>query len=376
MRLDVNLAALLSYGVVLAVLSWKVASPFWAYIVLGLLIATLAYPMFERIDGWIGRRRIAAGLAVTAVVAIVIVPLALLSWRIVADMADLIGSLTVAGVVENIQALLIWSNQTFGYPAEVEADTARDLLNQVIPSVKSRLASWIPRAITSTGTFLLGITITIIVAYYTFVHGETFLERLKSASPMDDDIEEHFFDETKDTVDGVIWGQIVTAGLQGALGFIAFFVAGIPNAFFWSFVMAVLSFLPVIGAFVVWAPAAVFLLSTGETALGVGMILWGVFVISMVDNIVKPMVIGRSGALHPLLAFIGVIGGLSAFGIMGFLMGPLVLSLFAVVFNLLAETGWDLSSWEEEDEDEPEEPAEEPAEEPVEEPGEGEGVPG
>lgn len=366
MRLDVNLTALLGYGVVLAVLSWKVASPFWAYIVLGLLIATLAYPLFERIEKWIGRRRIASGLTVTAVVAIVIVPLALLSWRIVADMADLIGSLTVAGVVENIQALLVWSHQTFGYPAEVEADAARDLLNQVIPSVKSRLAAWIPRAITSTGTFLLGITITIIVAYYTFVHGESFLERLKSASPMDDDIEEHFFDETKDTVDGVIWGQIVTAGLQGALGFVAFFVAGIPNAFFWSFVMAVLSFLPVIGAFFVWAPAAVFLLATGETVLGVGMILWGVLVISMVDNIVKPMVIGRSGALHPLLAFIGVIGGLSAFGIMGFLMGPLVLSLFAVVFNLLAETGWDLSSWEdEEDEDEPEDPVDAADEEAV-----------
>lgn len=363
MRWDLNLATLVAYGALLAMLSWQVAAPFWAYIVLGLLIVTLAFPVYDRLRTWTERPRISAACTVTIVVAIVIVPLALLSWRIVADMAALVSGLSVASVTEQLQTLMVWSHQTFGYPTEVDPTAARDLLREIIPSVQSRLASWIPQAITSTASFLLGIFITVIVAYYGFINGESFIENLKSASPMDDQLEERFISDAKDTVDGVIWGQVVTAGLQGALGYIAFFIAGIPNAFFWSFVMAILSFLPVIGAFVIWAPAAVYLFATGQTGMGVFMIIWGVAVISSIDNIVKPMVIGKSSALHPLLAFIGVLGGLTAFGIMGFLMGPLVLSLFAAVFNLFAETGWDLQDWEPEDSEEPEEPVE-PAEEP------------
>lgn len=349
MRMDLNLATLLAYGVLLAVLSWKVAAPFWAYILLGLLITVLAFPVFDRLRGWLGRPRVAAALTVLIVVAIVIVPLSFLAWRIVADMAALVSGLTVAGVEQNLQTLLLWSHDTFGYPADVEPQAAHDLLRELIPSVQSRLASWIPGAITSTATFLVGIVVTIIVAYYGLINGEAFIERIKRASPMDDDLEERFLDEAKATVDGVIWGQIITAALQGGLGYVAFFITGIPNAFFWAFVMAVLSFLPLVGAFLVWAPAAVFLFATGQTGMGIFMVIWGVAVISSVDNIVKPMIIGKSGALHPVLAFIGVLGGLTAFGIMGFLMGPLVLSLFAAVFNLFAETGWNLDDWDPED---------------------------
>lgn len=354
MRLDINLATLLVYGMILAVLSWKVAAPFWAYIVLGLLVATLAYPMYRTLWRWLDRPRIAAGLTVTAVVLILIVPLSLLAWRIVADMASLISGLSVASVEQELQTLLLWSNETFGYPTTVQDGAGRELLREIIPSVRSRLASWIPQALSSTAAFMLGMIITVIVAYYSLLGGESFLEQLKRASPMDDEIEEQFLAEAKATVDGVVWGQIVTAGIQGALGYIAFLATGLPNAIFWSFVMAVLSFLPVLGAFLVWAPAAVYLFATGETAFGVGMVIWGGAVISTIDNVVKPMIIGRSAALSPLLAFVGVLGGLVAFGIMGFLMGPLVLSLLAAVFNVFAESGWDLDSWTP-DEDEPDE---------------------
>jgi predicted PurR-regulated permease PerM len=126
---------------------------------------------------------------------------------------------------------------------------------------------------------------------------------------------------------------VATAVVTGALGLVAFWVTGLPNAFFWGFAMAVLSFIQGLGAPLVWVPAAVYLFATGSPAAGVGMLAWGVLVISSVDNLVKPMIIGETSALHPLMAFVGVLGGLAAFGIMGFLLGPLVLSLLAVVFR-------------------------------------------
>lgn len=371
MRLGLNLSTLLLYGLLLAVLSWQVAAPFWAYIVLGLLIVVLAFPVHVWLRERIQRPRIAAALTVIGVVAVVIVPLSFLAWRIVSDMIALVSGLSVNQVVEMLQTLLLWTNETFGYPRDVDPSAAREMLNDFLPSMRSRLAAWAPAAVSSAGTFLLGIIVTIIVAYYGLINGETFLDRLKDASPMDDGLEEKFLHEAGETVNGVIWGQIVTAGLQGALIWVAFFVTGLPNAFFWSFVAAVLSFLPVIGAFFVWAPAGIFLLASGDTAAGVGLLIWGAAVISSVDNIVKPMIIGRSGAMHPLLAFIGVLGGLAAFGIMGFLMGPLILSLLASVFSILADTGWDLEKWQNM-EKEPSEPSEEEVEPP---PEESEGAP-
>ncbi|MDX1612564.1 MAG: AI-2E family transporter, partial [Candidatus Thermoplasmatota archaeon] len=263
-----------------------------------------------------------------------------LTWRIVQDMRSLVGQLSVAQVSQQIETLALWSHQTFGYPADLEATQSEQIVRDVVPEIRSRLGQWIPQAITSIGSFLVGVFIMVLMAYYALIQGPWFIARLKRASPMDDTLEAEFLHEAKQTVDGVLLGQLVTAVLQGGLGFIAFMVAGLPNPFFWSFVMAILSFLPVVGAFFVWMPAAVYLFAIGDTTMGVAMILWGLLIISSVDNIVKPIVIGKRGQLHPLLAFVGVLGGLVAFGFMGFVMGPLVLSLTASVFNVLAETGW------------------------------------
>lgn len=365
MRWDVDLATLLMFGVILLILSWQVAAPFWAYIVLGLLFATLAYPLHHRLMTWTGYPRISSGLTVFAVFLLLIVPVSLITWLIVRDMTQLVGRLSVASVEEQLFTFLVWSSETFGFPAEVDERTGRELLMEVIPSIQAQLASWIPRALESTAIFLLGLIITIIVTYYALLNGRAFLVRLKRVSPMMTPLEDRFLKEAKATVDGVIWGQVAAAIIQGVLGWIAFFAAGLPNAFFWGFVMAVLSFLPLLGAFLVWGPAAILLFATGQTWLGVGMLLWGAVVISSVDNIIRPMVIGKSAALHPLLAFVGVLGGLIAFGIMGFLLGPLVLSLLAVVFNMLAESEWDLSrlteTGEEEDPDAGEPPEDAPA---------------
>lgn len=345
MRLDLNLVTLLFYGLVLAVLSWQVAAPFWAYIVLGLLFATLAFPLYERLRGWTERPRLSSMITVGVIFLIIVVPLSLLAWLIIRDMAHLVGRLSVATVEDQIHTLLTWSHETFGYPTTVDEQAGRDLLMEIIPSVQAQLAQWIPRALESTALFMLGLIITIIVTYYALLHGREFLERLKLASPMDEELENQFLYEAKVTVDGVIWGQVVSAGAQGGLGWLAFVVTGLPNAFFWGFVMAVLSFLPIVGAFLVWGPAAVILIATGQPGWGIAMIVWGAVVISSVDNILRPMVIGKSAALHPMLAFVGVLGGLIAFGIMGFLLGPLVLSLLAVVFNVLVESNWDLTSF-------------------------------
>jgi predicted PurR-regulated permease PerM len=346
MRVDLNLTALAAYGVVLAVLAWMVAEPFWPYLVFGLLVAILAFPIHERLRERTGRPRVSAALTVAVALSIAIVPLVLLGWKIVLDVRSFVSTLTVDSVLATVQSVLVWSHETVGYPTDVKPNEARVLLSEQLPAVRDALAEWVVGALASAGEVAIGLMLSVIVAYYGLVSGQGFLSRFKDASPMEDDLEEYFFRQTKLTIDGVIWGQIVTAVLQGFLGWLAFAIVGIPNAVFWAFVMAILSFLPLVGAFLVWIPAAVYLFAIGEPLFAVGLILWGMIVVGVSDDLVRPMVIGRSAALHPVLAFVGVLGGLYAFGIMGFVLGPLILALFAVVFQVLADSEWNLDAWE------------------------------
>jgi predicted PurR-regulated permease PerM len=346
MRVDLNLGALLAYGVVLGILSWKVAAPFWGYLLLGLLIAVLAFPLHERLRGWTEHEKLSGAITVTLALLLVIVPVSVLAWLVVRQMQALLAGFTAEDATEGLQDAMEWSNATFGVPRDVEPDAAQQLIADEVPQAQEALAAWGVDALASAGEFVLGMLLMVVLAYYGLVHGQIFLSRLKDASPMEDDLEEYFYTQTKLTIDGVIWGQIVTSALQGVLGAIAFWIVGIPSAVFWGFVMALLAFLPLIGAFAVWVPAAVYLFAIGNTAFAIGLLVWGVIVVSLVDDVVRPYVIGRSAALHPVLAFVGVLGGLVAFGIMGFVLGPLVLSLFAVVFDVLADSEWNLDDWE------------------------------
>jgi predicted PurR-regulated permease PerM len=338
MRFD--LAALVVFALLLTGLSWMVTAPFWAYIVLGLVLATITYPFFDRVRERTGTPRLAAAVTIAGTTLLVLAPLTFLAWRIVADVQSLAANLTTADVAGALHALLSWSHETVGYPASVDPGAGRALLERLVPEVKARASGWALEAITSTASMLLGLTLTAIVTYYALIDGPAFVERLKAASPMDDELEHAFLVEAKGTVEGVVMGQLATAFLQGGLGFLAFVAVGIPNPFFWGFVMAILSFVPVLGAFLIWFPAAIYLFAVGDTALGLGLVLWGVAVISTVDNVVKPVVIGQRGQVHNLLAFVGVLGGLAAFGFLGFVIGPLVLSLGATVFEVLAKTNW------------------------------------
>lgn len=337
----VNLATLLLFALGLAVLSWTVAEPFWAYLVLGSVLAIVVHPVYRRIASWTRRPRLAAGLTISVTVLAVLLPLGLVAWRIVVDIQHLTQTLTVVELSHALGAIMESSHAAIGYPQQVSPDAGRELLDRIVPEVRQRLGGWAVTALTSAVSFALGLVITVLVMYYGLVQGGDFAERLKRASPMDDELEQAFLDEATGTVHGVVMGQLLTAVLQGLLGFLAFFVAGIPSPFFWGFLMAMLSFLPVVGAFLVWFPAGIYLVATGQPALGVGVLVWGVAVISTVDNVVKPVVIGRRAHVHPLLAFVGVLGGLSAFGFLGFLIGPLVLSLAAAVFNVLVDTDWE-----------------------------------
>jgi predicted PurR-regulated permease PerM len=178
----------------------------------------------------------------------------------------------------------------------------------------------------------LNLTIAFFGLYYVLKHpGDVWLDA-RPYIPFSADNTEKLGKRFKDVTVSTVVGTGVVAAVQGGLLGIAFLIAGLPNALFWSVVTMALAILPVVGSGLVWGPAVVVLIMQGRPAAGVLLAIWGVAVVGSVDNFIRPLIYRRFSAIHPLITLIGAIAGVGTFGLLGLLIGPLALSyLFELV---------------------------------------------
>lgn len=137
-------------------------------------------------------------------------------------------------------------------------------------------------------------------------------------------------------------GQIVVGIVQGTLAWAGFLFLGVPNPVLWGFLTALISIIPLLGAVLIWFPIDIYLFimgyMTGEYWRAIALLVYGIFVISTIDNILKPKIVGQRAKIHPLVILFGILGGIQLFGIPGILIGPLVLTLFDLVIEIYRET--------------------------------------
>jgi predicted PurR-regulated permease PerM len=134
--------------------------------------------------------------------------------------------------------------------------------------------------------------------------------------------------EIKSAAHAAIYGQISIALLQGALGGLGFFIVGIGNPVFWGFIMTIMAFIPVTGTGIVWFPAAIMQLINGNILGGIFLLAYGFIVVSGIDNLIRPKIIAGKAKIHPVIALLGVLGGLKLFGFFGIIIGPLIAAIF------------------------------------------------
>ena len=183
----------------------------------------------------------------------------------------------------------------------------------------------------------LNLTISFFGLYYVLKHpGDVWLGA-RPYIPFSDANTENLGKRFKDVTVSTVIGTGVVAALQGALLGIAFWIAGLPNGLFWSVVTMALAILPVVGSGMVWGPAAIVLIMQGRAVAGILLIVWGVVVVGSVDNFIRPLIYRRFSTIHPLITLIGAIGGVSYFGLLGLLIGPLALSYFFELIRMYRE---------------------------------------
>jgi predicted PurR-regulated permease PerM len=196
-----------------------------------------------------------------------------------------------------------------------------------------------PRAINigqNTLQFLVSVGVMLYLLYFLLRDGSTLAGAISRAIPLADEQKHHLLRKFVTVIKATVKGNIAVAVTQGALGGLILWLLGIQGVLLWSVVMAFLSLLPAVGAGLIWGPIALYFLATGAIWQGIVLIAYGVFVIGLVDNVLRPILVGKDTKLPDYVVLITTIGGLTLFGLNGFIIGPLIAALFVAAWDLFA----------------------------------------
>jgi predicted PurR-regulated permease PerM len=174
--------------------------------------------------------------------------------------------------------------------------------------------------------------------FFLFKDGEALSQRVKNAIPLRPELRDDLMEKFTVVIRATVKGGILVALAQGALGGLIFWILGINAALLWAVLMAFLSLLPAVGAGLVWMPVALYLLATGSVVQGVILIAYGFLVIGLVDNILRPMLVGKDTKLPDYLVLIATLGGIDALGLNGFVVGPVIAAMFVAGWAIFAES--------------------------------------
>jgi predicted PurR-regulated permease PerM len=183
-------------------------------------------------------------------------------------------------------------------------------------------------------TFLLAFFLTLFSAYYFLKDGQKFQQILIDISPIDNNQERILFTKVTKAVHGVVKGQFVTALVQGVVATCGYVIFGVPDPLLWGLFTTIAALVPTVGTSLATIPAVLVLLLTGHIGQAIGLAIWGACAVGLIDNIIGPRVLGHTTQVHPLLMLIAVLGGVVAFGFLGFLLGPILMAVFVAVVEM------------------------------------------
>ena len=310
-------------------LCWLMLKPFIGVLEWAIVLVIVFHPVHRRLTSRIRYRGLSALLSCFLVILIVVLPLTLLTITVAQELASVVPNLpSQISQFMNTQTPLFgkisaWLQTRFGI------DTLRSqefLVEQLNRSSEFLLGfSW-----NLVGNILGGIVkafFVVFTMYYLFRDGEQIVKKLPSALPVSAKQGEAIIIRTQQVVSASVYGVVTIAVLQGLLGGFAFWVLGIPSPLLWAVLMTFVCMILIAGSFLVWLPLSIYLMATGHWSKALLLIVWGALVVSTIDNFLRPKLIKNQTKLHELFVFFSVLGGISVFGLLGLVLGPVVLAI-------------------------------------------------
>ena len=318
--------------------------PFYGTVLWGVIIALLFAPLNRWLLPRMKQRRNLAALTTMLAALVVVLPAVLVGASLAREAAGLYariesGELRPAQTLRNIfNALPDWLNgllDRFGLGNF-------DLLVRKLTEALTQGSQLIASQTVNFGQDVLGIVVSLFVALYLAFFlvrdGASIVRAIRTAIPLPPEDKQELLEQFGTVLRATVKGNLVVALVQGALGGLAFWVIGINAALLWAVLMAILSLLPAVGAGLVWGPVAIWLFASGETFWAIGLVAYGVLVIGLVDNLLRPLLVGKDTGMPDYLVLISTIGGIAVMGINGFVVGPVIAAMFVAVWGIQTTT--------------------------------------
>jgi predicted PurR-regulated permease PerM len=329
--------ALLITGLFFAMIRGFLVAIFLAAIFTGMLQGP-----YRRLVRWLGGRKTpAAILTILIFVFVLIVPISLFLGIVVSQALDVSASVGP------------WVQREISQPRELDRlleglpfwETIQPYQDQILTKVAEfagRIGTFLVTSVAAvsrgTARFFFQLFILLYAMYFFLINGRAYLVKVLYYVPLESEAEGRLVARFVSVTRATIKGTLLIGVIQGGLAGLAFMVAGINGWAFWTVIMIVFSIIPAIGTALVWIPATIYLFALGQTAVAIGLAVWCAVVVGMVDNVLRPRLVGRDTELSDLLILLGTLGGLVFFGAVGFIIGPIIAALFVTVWEIYGET--------------------------------------
>jgi predicted PurR-regulated permease PerM len=317
--------------------------PFYGAILWGAVIAIVFMPLYRRLSSSMPQRRTLAALAtVTIILVLVILPLALITALLVQEGASVYeriqsGELNFGRYFQQVfDAMPAWVTNLLDRFGLTNLRLVQERVSASLTKSSQFLAAQALNIGQNTLDFIVSLFVMLYLLFFLLRDGDELLARIKAAIPLYPEQQRTLFSRFTGVIRATIKGNLVVAVVQGALGGLIFWLLGIHAPALWAAVMAVLSLLPAVGAAVVWLPVALYFLVTGATWQGLVLTAYGVLVIGLVDNVLRPILVGKDTRMPDYLVLISTLGGLAVFGLNGFVIGPVIAAMFIAAWEMFA----------------------------------------
>ncbi len=320
-----------------------VLTPFFGAVFWGAVLAILFWPFHRRVLAKLDKRPVSAALTTLAIcLVLVIFPIILIAISLAQEGTAMYqkmssGELDVGAYLQKIFAALpAWMHDIMGRFGMDSISTLQARLSGGAVQGSKFIATNVLDIGMNAFDFVVSFFVMLYLLFFLLKDGRALAGRIQRAIPLSPEHKQNLFDKFTTVIRATVKGNFLVAAAQGAMGGVAFWMLGVQGALLWAVVMAFLSLLPAVGAALVWAPVALYFFVTGAIWKGAILTAFGVLVIGMIDNVLRPILVGKDIKMPDYLVLISTIGGMAIFGLNGFVIGPVVAALFIAMWDIFS----------------------------------------
>lgn len=332
------------------IISYIVVKPFITSLITSMILAYIFYPIYRKTKKKVKNKFVSASLIIAIIFLMISVPAAFILNSLYNEVVD-----TVENTKNKLDTLSDPDNNSNGIEGLMNTIKERfsflnidQKISGIIIDGANIISNWSYRLIVTLSTSIVDVFIVLFMTFFFLIDGRKFVSYIKKVLPLKEKHQKNFTTAVQNTIKGVIYGVLIIALSQGILAGLAYWIislyGGISNPILWAVLTTFTATIPTLGTGIIWLPMSLYLIFVGiifnnvaMIIMGIALIAYGTLVISTIDNVIRPKLIGEKAKLHPIVVFIGILGGIQVFGVVGIVIGPVILAIMQTILQLHKE---------------------------------------